>query len=482
MASPSLRLLALTALLAVSTVKATQWTVTSYMVVKETTSVWTALEETYTDTETFGLKDGVTPTVTAALSTETETDTYQDLKVVQIYLDGSDVDSDDMKTTTTYEYNSDDPMTYYAQPIVYTAPSSCPTAFTISTYTNIRVPSEVVDQVTPKTVSTSVYTYANGDKYTQVTAYLESGVASVTANTASDYIYSYYVADCRNPTATGAAYYGPGYGDDDDDDGGSVWNTCMDDSYCSSVAIYAIVLAALLPTIFLLGFLESYLWFRRMMIGKFSLRFGTVLWIFLLLPVLCFTRQCPARDPQTQEALRQQWKKVGFGKAIGLWFRWGFRHRYPVELLGIHPLYHNPPPGQQGSMPQMPPGPPPPGGYVYYAPGPSPDGQQAFQPGPLPPDGFKGAPNMQQMGAPPPGMVMYYPQYPPQAYAPQQQPPTMAPSPVSAQTSPPPSDVPQPTASPQPLQLQELSSQPVPRSDGPPQATTGTTPNQQTGA
>jgi len=449
---------------------AAQWTVTSYYVVTETTSVWTAFEETYMVTETFGLKSGVTPTATSALSTYTSTDTFDDLEIVEVYLDGSAVNETDIMTTTTYGYDYDDfyaPQTYYVAPIEYTAPSSCPTAFTVSTHTTVRIPTAVADQVSPTTISTSVYSYADGDTYTYITAYLPADQVSITVDTTSDWLYTYYIADCSNPVATSRGYYDD-YDDDDDFNRGSAWQTCMNSSYCSGLAIYAIVLAALIPALFLFGFLESYFWFRRMMIGKFSLRFGTVLWIFLLLPVLCFTRQCPARDDQTQEALRAQWKKVSFGKALGLWFRWGFRHRYPVELLGVHPLYHNPAPGQAGPMPPFPPGPPPPGGYVYYAPGPPPpDGQPAYPPGafpagPPPPEGFKGAPDMQQMGPPPagmvpPGMVLYYPQYPPQAYAPQNQPPQQQPPPAA-----PNSVSPQPSEPSQLVHPSEPSQTPVP--------------------
>ena len=449
---------------------AAQWTVTSYYAVKPTTSVWTYYDETYTETATLGLKDEVTPTA-EALSSSTLTDTYDGVEYVEVYYDGADIDDDDIMTTTSYDYGYGDVYTYYVQAIEYTAPTSCPTPFTVQTYTEIDIPAAVVDQLTYQTASTSVYTYADGDTYTQVTAYVEDVVSTLTVDTATDWVYTYFIADCRNPTATGAAYYGPGYDDDDDyyggggtyGGGGNYWGACMGDSYCSGLAIYVIVLASLIPALFLLGFLENYFWFRRMMTGKFSLRFGTVLWIFLLLPMLCFTRQCPARDPETQKALRAQWKTVGFGKAIGLWFRWGFRHKYPVELLGAHPLYHNPAPGQ-AQMAQMPPGPPPPGGYVYYAPGPAPDGQPGFPPqgppqGP-PPEGWKGHPGMPpHMGVPPPGMVLYYPQYPPQAHQPPQQAPSSAPSPVSALASPQP-DVPQPAASPQPSASQSYSAPP----------------------
>lgn len=314
-------------------------------------------------------------------------------------------------------------------------------------------------------------------------------VATATADV-TDFVYSYYVQDCINPTATSSYYY-PGFDDDDGyydgSSGSGLWDCDHYYGYCNYLQVYVIVLAAVLPGLFVLGFLENYFWFRRMMIGKFSLRFGTCLWIFLLLPVLCFTRQCPSRDPDTQQRLREQWKGVGFGKALGLWFRYGFRHRYPVEMLGFHPLYHNPSP-TEAQMTQAPPGAPP-GGFIYYAPGPPPDGQPAWQPGAPPPEGFKAPPGHQSMPVPPPGMVLYYPQYPPQAAyaAPQQPPPQGSPSPVSS-----PSVAPQPTVSPPPQteisvpaeNTHELASQPSePARDAAPtqQTTAGPSASQQQG-
>jgi uncharacterized membrane protein YgcG len=470
-------------LLLAGSAQASKWTVTSYYVVKPTTSVYTLFTETYTGTSTFALTKGAEPTA-AATSTYTSTDSYDDLEIVELYLDPEDVDESDILTSTSYTVAS--AYTYWYQDFVYTAPASCPTAFTVTTSAYIYVPTAVEDQLSPTSATTSVSTSRDGDTYTRVTAWLpaDAGVAETT-DLYTDFVYTYYIEDCRNPTATGSAYFGPGgsgggySGGGGSSSGGGSRFSCSDydDYFCGYIFIYTIVLATVLPSIFLLGFLENYFWFRRMMIGKFSLRFGTVMWIFLFLPVLCFTRQCPARDIQTQVALKEQWKKVSFGKALGLWFKHGFRHRYPVALLGQHPQYHNPAPGQvyaqNGQAPpamgQLPPGPPPPGGYVYYAPGPG--GQQPYPQGPPPADGYKMPPEgVSQMGnAPPPGMVMYYPQQPQQAYqAPDQQnyghqsiyggppPPGQAyspppgapgaPSPVSAQAS----ELQQPSVSPQP--------------------------------
>jgi hypothetical protein len=251
---------------------ASQWTVTSYYVAKETTSVWTEYDETYTDTMTFALQKSYKPDEDAATSTSTYSYTYNDLEIIEVYVDPAKIDEDEIVTTTTdYEYSSDAPITYYVQNVVYTAPSSCPTAFTVTTVTTLNIPTEVVDGISFESLSTSVYTYMDGDRQTYINKFVpDSLVPNTTINTATDYVYSYFIADCRNPTATGDAYYGPGYwdgdGDDDDDFDSSDYYDSVWGYY--SLRTYVIVVATVIPGIFLLGFLENYLWFRSMMRGS----------------------------------------------------------------------------------------------------------------------------------------------------------------------------------------------------------------------
>ena len=142
------------------------------------------------------------------------------------------------------------------------------------------------------------------------------------------------------------------------------------------------------------------------MLGKGCLRFGTVCWICLSLWVACFTRSQSRRSPEDQKLLREKWRQTSFGTAIKLWFKWGFRHRYPVPLLGQYsrntvgivpegqPL---PVPGMvqmNGNYPGGPP--PPPGAYM-------PNGQgQAYYP---PPQGWVPGPNGQAYPMPPPGQA-----------------------------------------------------------------------------
>jgi hypothetical protein len=122
--------------------------------------------------------------------------------------------------------------------------------------------------------------------------------------------------------------------------------------------------------------------------------------------IACFTRSQSRRSPEDQKLLRQKWKETSFGTAIKLWFKWGFRHRYPVPLLGQYsrntvgivpegqPL---PAPGMVQTNNNYYGGPPPPPGAFM------PNGQgQPYYP---PTQGWAAAPNGQGYPMPPPGQA-----------------------------------------------------------------------------
>ncbi|KAK4170836.1 hypothetical protein QBC36DRAFT_341186 [Triangularia setosa] len=104
---------------------------------------------------------------------------------------------------------------------------------------------------------------------------------------------------------------------------------------CSTIEPWVVIVAAVLSSIFLLGFLENFFWFRRLMLGKGCLRFGTVCWALVFIFVVGFTIHERKRSPEDQERLKEQWKLIPFGMKIKLWFKWGFRHKYPVAWLGV---------------------------------------------------------------------------------------------------------------------------------------------------
>lgn len=144
------------------------------------------------------------------------------------------------------------------------------------------------------------------------------------------------------PTTTGSRSRPTStYGDD---------TSTLDEEICRRRSVYGcitlknliIILATVIPSLFLLGFVESYFWFRRLMHGQRALRVGTVCWVCISVWVLCFTRVSPSRGcgPEETDVLKMQWAVLSGGQRLKLWLKWGFRHKYPVELLGESP-YNN---------------------------------------------------------------------------------------------------------------------------------------------
>lgn len=370
------------------------------------------------------VKSTVTPTATPT-STSTSRSYYSDVEIVYHYYGQnavalSDVEpeyGDEGYSTALYpSYTSGaTPTTTFYMPVTMTAPASCPTQFTVTTTASVSVPSIVRNQVKPtSTVNAGITTRGSYYTYSVETWYLSAGAAPFTST--EDFTYSYYIASCSTPPAarsSGSGYYGGG-GSSSDDDSNSSDYYCSRYSYsyyCSSgLKTWIIVIASVIPALFLLGFLESWFWFRRLMMGKSAMRFGTVSWVLISLWVLCFTRMQDARSTEDQKLLQEKWKNMRSGAAFKAWWKWGFRHAYPVEHLGqyskqtvgvvpvgepLHPAMAQAPPGFM-------PGPPPPGapGQVYYygppPPGwvPTPDGQ-----GFMPPQGYV---------YPPPQQAGYY--------------------------------------------------------------------------
>jgi hypothetical protein len=356
------------------------YTVTSYFVLTETASKLysTCVEDCryYTYTDTLTVDPTVTPTADPISST-TRSYTYDDVEVVSVFVAPSAVDAADILPSTTTRVSG--VYTDYAVQVVWTAPSSCPTPFTVTTHSPVYLPYDVRPYVTGVSTATSIWTNTRAtETITWVTKFVDPTFlppsSRPTGTPTSNYYYSYYVENCRNPTATGPAYYGPTYtagsggssgggswsgGDDDDWD----WNVCTAYTGCVGLATYVIVIAVLLPTIFLIGFIESYCWFRRMMLGRSALRLGTICWCVLSLWFILLTRKSKARSPEDQALLKQYWATLSAGTRIKYWFKYGFRWRYPVELLG-NPDGNNPiivaappgqfPPGQPGDGSEKP--------------------------------------------------------------------------------------------------------------------------------
>ncbi|GAB0134657.1 hypothetical protein EsDP_00003019 [Epichloe bromicola] len=306
------------------------------------------------------------------------------------YFSPGAIPATDMVAPTERAGPSDVATTTFYRMVEYTAPSSCPTPFTLTATVPEYVPSGAEDQVSIESATTSVSTYRYGGAgdgdyastttYTYVAAFLASTSHPTGRALRSQYIYSHYLSPCISPypyptqatttttttanpfpyptqgTTTTANSYpyttqttttaGPrvtsgGSGRDGDgnrpddlvDNPSCPWSDCGDYPY------WGMILATVLPTVFLLGFVESYLWFRRLMMGRGTLRVGTISWILLCFPLGFLARKIPARGTEDQQTLSARWKKKSFRQCLGHWLRWGLRSRYPVELLGAHPTY-----------------------------------------------------------------------------------------------------------------------------------------------
>jgi hypothetical protein len=195
--------------------------------------------------------------------------------------------------------------------------------------------------VSTETGSTSTATgyYRSGIVYEFATWYLSANAAPFTST--DNYYYEYYIASCSTPPAafrtgsTSGGDSGSGSRDDDSSSSSDSSRYCYYRYYCGTPLLtWVIIVATIIPGLFLLGFLESWFWFRRLMLGKSAMRFGTVCWVCLSLWVMCFTRMQDGRSKEDQKLLAEKWKNMGSGAAFKAWWKWGFRHRYPEELLG----------------------------------------------------------------------------------------------------------------------------------------------------
>lgn len=343
---------------------------------------------TYDYTYTRTINPTVTPTVTPTYTSVYRSSAY-DVEVHELYYATGAVADSDLVSRTTRDYYASTTATTketystteYLMPVTMTAPTSCPTVFTVARQASITyIPSIVTDQLKPTSTEVSTSSGRSYD-YEYATWYLTEGAAPFTST--DDYYYSYYIAYCTPPPAQYTSSSRTS-GDDsssssgsDDDASWTDYRTCYFGG-CTSLKTWVIIIATILPGIFLLGFLESWFWYTRLMKGKSAMRCGTVCWVLLSLWVLCFTRMQDARSKEDQKLLQQKWKEMPAGQKFKNW-SWGFKRRYPVPLLGQfskqtvgivpegQPLYP--------AMAQAPPG------QVFYY-GPPPPGAPGWQQGP----------------------------------------------------------------------------------------------------
>ncbi|PVH90601.1 hypothetical protein DM02DRAFT_429777, partial [Periconia macrospinosa] len=215
------------------------------------------------------IKSGVTPTVTPySTYIDPYYSRYDNLQLVfAYYTDGAVPETDLSATGLTRTRTSSSPVdTVFRMPVTYTAPASCPTQFTYSTDETVPVPTEVIDQLTPVSVVTGTPTTHLYDTYgasvavswylsaaVTVTWDLSAGAAPFETSTATK--YEVYIANCDMPSSTATYSSGGGYGGGSRSGGNddSSISVCYLYSGCTSLKTWIIIIATIIPSLFVLG-------------------------------------------------------------------------------------------------------------------------------------------------------------------------------------------------------------------------------------
>ncbi|KGO76699.1 hypothetical protein PITC_090530 [Penicillium italicum] len=315
----------------------------------------------------------ITPTATLpaeALSTITSINTAYDYTVVEkLYPTGYgeesglyDGDNNGMESDGTYH------STIYKVNLTFSAPTACSTQWTTTTAVQVLPPYEIETLLPKDDVATS--TSVDNSQPFQSTTYIYEVVfvepTQIPSKTMDS--LSYYYAPTSRYIGAGCQYTGvssdyndnsgyytgssdrPGttqntgetsnsgnYDDDDDDNDNwftSKWGSGLGISY---LAIVLICTLGWIGIVFILGMIEAWVRFRRLMTGWQTRRGLPLFWSFLLLPLslfclFCFRKGYRARSKEDAEVLKQRWDAMGFGTKLRLFFAWGFRFKYPTVL------------------------------------------------------------------------------------------------------------------------------------------------------
>lgn len=369
-----------------SLARAAPWIVTRYY----EPEVYSDDGYTITPTVTTDIVE-VTPTASsmpAALSTTTVTRTYFDdiITVVQVLLpSGAPVATDNGL------YNDNDYITtnYYVD-LVYTAPTGCSSHWTTTTAVSLYVPSEIQGFVQPTSTSIS-YSVDNYKPFqpttiTQAIAWIDPTQLPASSLSFLRNLYApvtiLYVAGCpydidsfdgddtndgtssdSGSSGSGTSYNTGSYsGDASSDDGDKNW---IYDDYWYGISPLAVILIVILSWFglwFIIGLMESWFQFQRLMTG-WQARRGLPLSWAMLAPVLscfllCFSHKgYRARTAEEAAELQKKWTEMGGREKFALWLRWGFRWKYP-PMLGPAPekvrrRSKKPVPGPAGAAPPL---------------------------------------------------------------------------------------------------------------------------------
>ncbi|KAJ5487979.1 hypothetical protein N7530_002279 [Penicillium desertorum] len=314
----------------------------------------------------------ISPTATLpaeALSTATSTDTVYDYTVVQkLYPTGYGeerglYDSYDYGNYGTMDDDGNYHSTVYKVNLTYSAPTACSTQWTTTTAVAVTPPYEIATLLPRDHVTTS--TSVDSSEPFQSTTYIyevvfvePTQIPSRTLSSLSSYntpTSRYLGAGCRytdsdyngnsgyytglsdgpgnSDGSSNGYYYGYGYYDDDNWFT-SKWGSGLGISYLAIVLICAL---GWIGIVFILGMIEAWVRFRRLMTGWQTRRGLPLFWSFIWLPLslfclFCFRKGYRARSKEDAEVLQKRWDAMGFWTKLRLFFAWGFRFKYPTVL------------------------------------------------------------------------------------------------------------------------------------------------------
>ncbi|VBB82136.1 Putative protein of unknown function [Podospora comata] len=288
------------------------------------------------------------------ISTTTASLTSWDLEVVEYYYPANAVPTSDLYT---WRWDPDPDFRgeghQWLVDYTITAPTSCPTPFEYTTEVNLRTSASVPTPLSEilhsmASVETDVVTYtrfvattdSSTHRWVQQTSYYTYTTLHVKATDLpparrppADY-YRYdqinyrYIENC----------FLPGEKDPRPNPfGAEAKQKCPHKAFgrCSKIPEEPAIILATVGTLFVLGFIENFLWFRSLMQGHWALRCGTVCWWLIATLLMIFvTKYEVGRNKDDQEQLREQWKRLPFWMKIKLWLQWGFRLKYPERWLG----------------------------------------------------------------------------------------------------------------------------------------------------
>ncbi|RAQ48679.1 hypothetical protein AFGD_010799 [Aspergillus flavus] len=330
-----------------SLVVAVPWVVTDYYEQAVVTEAY------YYGSEVITTIQEVSPTATSlpeAVSTITSIGTGYyggDATVIQkLYPTGVGESLDDYDRYPYYRDNSH--YTIFKVYLTYSAPTGCATQWTQTTAVPVSPP-VVVQNLLPRTATeTSISvdssqpfqptTYTYDVVYVDPTQVPSSSLDSLSYYNRPTSLYT--GAQCYYTSTEGSysrSSYGGYYGYDDD------YNWFLDDYYMgiSPLALTLILTIGWIGLFLILGFIEAFVRFRRLMTGWQTRRGLPVCWSLTVIPIslllLCFFRKgYRARSQADAEILKKRWDAMGFWTKLRLFFVWGFRFKYP-PMLGPAP-------------------------------------------------------------------------------------------------------------------------------------------------